>query len=441
MKVVVVGTGFVGVTSSVVYASFGNQVVGLDRSEEKVAALSQGQVPFYEPKLTEMLRTGLDSGHLSFTTDYQQAITGADVVIIAVGTPSQADGSINLDYITSSVTSAAPYLADGVVLAIKSTVLPGTLAHVKSIVQAATQAQVHYASLPEFLKEGTAVDDTLYPDRIVIGVEDDHAYQVLQRLHAPLKAPMLRVLPESAQLAKYASNDYLALRIVYANLLADICAHSGADIDEVIKIMGYEQRIGDHYWYPGLGYGGSCFPKDVKALAAYCHDFFTSDQNLFAFINGLNTKRPTAVIEGLAGKINGFAGKQVAVLGLSFKPNTDDQREAPALSVIPTLLQQDAQVVSYDPMVVQIADDSISANPAYRQVETINQAVEEADVIIALVEWPQIVGFDFTKTKLDKPQVFFDARNQFDAKTLTAAGYQYIGIGRQPKDNPSCVIF
>ncbi len=430
MKVALIGTGFVGVTAAVVYASFGNQVIGLDIDEKKIDKLNKGKVPFYEPKLTELLESGLESKKLKFTTSYKEAIEDADVVIVAVGTPSAADGAIDLSYIAKSVAQAAPFLKDGAVLAIKSTVLPGTLAQVKKIVNNLTDKKVYFAALPEFLKEGTAVDDTLYPDRIVIGTEHKAAFKILEELHAPFKAPILSVKPESAQLAKYASNNYLALRIVYANVLAEICENSEADIKEVIEAMGYEKRIGNHYWYPGLGYGGSCFPKDVKALAHFCQDN-QLQSNLFAVINELNNKRPKQVLDKIGEVINGFQDKKVAVLGLSFKPNTDDQREAPALTVIPTLLAAGAKVVAYDPMVKQIANDELARNKNYKQVETIAVAVKEADLIIPLIEWSQIVGFDFATTKEKKEQYFFDARGQFEMDKMQDLGYIYLGIGQK----------
>lgn len=431
MKVALIGTGFVGVTAAVVYASFGNQVIGLDIDQSKIDSLNKGKVPFYEPKLAELLASGLASGNLKFTTSYQEAINDADVVIVAVGTPSASDGAIDLSYIAASVSQAAPFLKDGAVLAIKSTVLPGTLAQVKTIVNNLTDKQIYFASLPEFLKEGTAVDDTLYPDRVVIGVENKAAFKILEELHAPFKAPILCVKPESAQLAKYASNNYLALRIVYANALAEICENSEADIGEVIEAMGYEKRIGNHYWYPGLGYGGSCFPKDVKALAHFCQDNQLTS-NLFSTINELNEKRPVQVLDKISRVIGGFTGKKIAILGLSFKPNTDDQREAPALAVIPRLLNDEAaQVLAYDPLVKKITSEEISKNKNYRQVETLAEAVKEADLIISLIEWPQIVGFDFAKVKAAKQQFFFDARGQFEMKKIQDFGYIYLGIGQK----------
>lgn len=431
MKLTIIGTGFVGVTSSVVYASFGHQVYGLDIDEQKVAALNQGQVPFYEPKLEQMLQEELQKGSLTFTTSFQQAVSEAQIVIIAVGTPSSDDGSIDLSALKAALKQAAAYLQPQTIVAIKSTVLPGTLKLVKEIVGQICPHELHYASLPEFLKEGSAVDDTLYPDRVVLGVEDDFTYDLLAKLHQPMSAPKLRVRPESAQLAKYASNDYLALRIVYANVISEICTYTGADIDEVLAIMGSEKRIGSHYWYPGLGYGGSCFPKDVKALACFLGEFMSAESNLFAFINNLNHARPAKFLSQVKKTLGSWQNKQVAVLGLSFKPNTDDQREAPALAVIPALLQAGAKVKSFDPMVKEIASAAIVSHPAYEQVASIEAAIAGADVIMVLIEWQQIVAFDFASNKEAKTQYFLDVRNQFQPAKIQAAGYIYIGNGRQ----------
>lgn len=430
MKLAIIGTGFVGVTSSVVYASFGNEVVGLDIDEKKVASLRRGKVPFYEPKLAEMLLETQAQGQLSFTDSYQEAISAADVVIVAVGTPSRADGSIDLGYVDQAVAAAAPYFKDGVILAIKSTVLPGTLKRVRSIVEKVTAQKVYYASLPEFLKEGTAVDDTLHPDRIVIGANEKKAREILDELHAPFKAPIIHISPESAQLAKYASNDYLALRIAYINEIADLAEKVGANVDEVLQVMGLEKRIGSHYWYPGFGYGGSCFPKDVRALAAHSGELGEND-SLFKKLNELNSERPLKLMRGFEKKVGGFAGKKVAVLGLSFKPHTDDQREAPALSVVPYLLAQGAKVTTFDPMVKAIADPEVIANHNnYQQAESIEAAIENADVVIALVEWPAIVGFDFASLTPKTGAYFIDGRNQFNKKAIEDCAYKYLGIGK-----------
>jgi UDPglucose 6-dehydrogenase len=429
MKITIIGPGFVGLTSGAVYASFGHKVIGLDIDQKKIDDLNKGVVSFYEPKLTELVRAGIEAGNLSFTTSYEEAISKAELIIISVPTPNAADGSVDLFFFYKTFVSLAPFIKEDVIFAIKSTVPPATLERVQQILAEQKVTKKFYlASLPEFLKEGTAVDDTLAPDRVLIGVTDDYAYNVLADLHAPLKAPLIRLKPNSAQLAKYTANNYLALRIAFINEIANICTEVGADIEEVIRAIGDEKRIGAHYWYPGLGYGGSCFPKDVKGLAHIAADNGFGD-NLFAKVDQLNSERPAFVLNGFKEQIEGgWQGKKVAVLGLSFKPQTDDQRVAPALAVIPYLLNQGAEVVAYDPMVKKIASRDIAEQQNYKQAATIEEAISAADAIIALIEWPQIVGFDFPA--VNKEVVFIDARNQFCAATIRAQGYKYLGIGK-----------
>ena len=269
LTVAIIGTGFVGAVSAAVYASFGNMVIGLDIDEQKVAALRQGKVPFFEPGLEELLQQEQTAGRLTFTTSYQEVISTADVIMIAVGTPSSAEGKVNLDYVYAASEALAPHLKQDAVVVVKSTVPPGTLDEVRTRIDAHAEVAYTLASVPEFLREGTAVEDTLHPDRVVIGAESDAAFAILEQLHAPLKAPVVRVNPISAQMAKYTANAYLATRITFINQIADLCEHTGADIEEVIESIGHDKRIGHQYWYPGFGYGGSCFPKDVKELAHY----------------------------------------------------------------------------------------------------------------------------------------------------------------------------
>jgi UDPglucose 6-dehydrogenase len=283
------------------------------------------------------------------------------------------------------------------------------------------------ASAPEFLKEGSAVQDTLRPDRVVLGTNDASAERVLRELHAPFNAPVVSVAPESAQMAKYAANAYLATRITFINQIADLCERNGANVQEVIEAIGYDRRIGHHYWYPGLGYGGSCFPKDVKELAAYSRAIGESN-NLFVKINELNDARIWRILDKVGQTARGWQGKHVAVLGLSFKPNTDDLREAPSTKIIPYLTSHGARITGYDPKATY--QPSPQEQAAFVQKESIEATVADADVILAVVEWPEIVGFDFGNTKAQKPQWFIDARNQFDATTLRKTGYHYIGIGQ-----------
>lgn len=430
MKLTVIGTGFVGVVSAAVFASFGNDVFGLDIDPKKVEALRQGKVPFFEPGLEDLLQQEQKKGHLQFTTDYAEAISHADVVFVAVGTPSAPDGNADLRYVKMAIESAAPHLKEGAIVAIKSTVPPGTLNEVRPIIAKHSLKRVILASLPEFLREGSAVQDTLHPDRVVIGCDDLEARKTLQTLHAPLKAPVVFTKPESAQMGKYAANAYLATRISFINQIADLCERNGADVQEVIEIIGRDKRIGPHYWYPGLGYGGSCFPKDVQELAAYSRSVGLGG-NLFNKIHELNEDRifqKLSAVESLAG---GWANKTVAVLGLSFKPNTDDMREAPSTKVIPHLLQHDAKVLGFDPMARESAEKWFPENKNLAFVDSVDEAVASSDVVLALVEWPEITGFDFSESgRADGPRVFFDARNQFDLNELQSAGWSVIAIGR-----------
>lgn len=425
MKVTVIGTGFVGVVSAAVYASFNNQVIGLDIDENKIQLLKKGQVPFYEPGLQELLLKEQAKGNLNFTTSYQEAIESAEVIIIAVGTPSAADETADLRYVFASAKSLAPYIKENAIVVIKSTVPPGTLEETINIIKQETSTKFYGASLPEFLREGSAVYDTLNPDRIVIGAEEDYVFEKLEELHKNLSAPVLRCKVASAQMAKYTANSYLATRITFINEIANLCEKNGADIDEVIKAIGHDKRIGQHYWYPGLGYGGSCFPKDVKELAAYSRSVGESG-NLLNRVNEINSTRIFYLLEKFAKRINGFENKTVAVLGLSFKPNTDDMREAPSTKIIPFLSEQGAQIKSYDPMARY--QGQINNHQQFSSIET---TCENADVIMAVVEWPEIIDFDFAKVKNSKTQFFIDCRNQFKPEIVKSWNYQYIGIGKR----------
>ncbi len=430
MNVTIIGTGFVGVVSSAVFASFGNQVIGLDIDDNKVASLRQGKVPFYEPQLEDLLLEQQKLGHLKFTTSYPEAISEADVVIVAVGTPSAADGQADLKFVHSTIDSMAPYLKANVIIAIKSTVPPGTLTSLHRRLTAITPQTFHLASLPEFLREGTAVNDTLHPDRIVIGASNPDVFKILEELHRPLQAPIIKVSPASAQMAKYTANAYLATRITFINQIADLCEKNDADVQEVIEAISYDQRIGKHYWYPGFGYGGSCFPKDVSELAAYSRSI-GEENNMFNKIHELNTHRIPRLMDQYSELIGGWAHKKVAVLGLSFKPNTDDMREAPSLATIKYLLDHDAQVNGFDPKALATAPHFLPAHPALSYHPTIEAAADDADVIMALIEWPEITDFDYSK--LRRPgteQWFIDARNQFDPHQIENWQYNYIGVGR-----------
>lgn len=433
MQVTVIGTGFVGVVSAAVFSSFGNTVIGLDIDPRKVESLREGKVPFFEPGLEELLQKEQANGHLTFTTNYAEAIADADVILVAVGTPSAPDGTADLKYVRMALESAAPHLKAGAVVCIKSTVPPGTLRILQPVLDQHASAPVVLASLPEFLREGSAVADTLHPDRVVIGCEDPEAKKILAELHAPFNAPIIFTKPESAQMGKYAANAYLATRITFINQIADLCEQNGADIQEVIEIIGQDNRIGQHYWYPGLGYGGSCFPKDVRELAAYSRTVGRGN-NLFNKIDELNDSRIFEKLDRLEKEVGSWQGKRVAVLGMAFKPHTDDMREAPSIKVIPHLVSEGASVVGYDPMANEVAKTWFK-DVSVEYAESVAAALENADVVLALIEWPEITGFDFATWKqsqsADKKMVFFDARNQFDEAALMQAGWSVLSIGRR----------
>lgn len=428
MKIACIGTGFVGVVTSAVFASFGHEVVGLDIDQEKIAALSQGEVPFFEPGLKELLDETLASKQLSFTTSYQKAVEDAEIIMIMVGTPSAPDGQADLKYVFKSSEMLAPYLQAGAIVVLKSTVPPGSNQKLKEIIAGKSSVEFTVASVPEFLKEGSAVKDTLHPARVLIGAEDKTTIEKLTQLHQPLTDNILVMKPESAQMAKYASNTYLATRITFINQIADLCQKNGADVQEVIEGMGQDPRIGEHYWYPGFGYGGSCFPKDVSELAAYSRAVGEAN-NLMNKVHELNQERIPRLMDEFSQKIGGWSGKSVAVLGLAFKPNTDDTRRAPSRQIIPYLVEAGAKVKGYDPRAT--LPDIAAKTDQYQQLPTIEAATNGADVIMVIVEWPQITSFDYSQVKAsEKTQTFIDGRNQFSPEKIKKWGYQYLGIGR-----------
>ncbi len=430
MQIAVVGTGFVGVVTAAVFAKLGHTVAGLDIDPAKVASLNQGKVPFFEPGLENLLAAALQAGNLSFTTEYQQAIPTANVVVIAVGTPSSPEGKADTTYVFSAIDALAPLLAAEAVVVIKSTVPPGILTTIRERIAEKTSVPFHLASMPEFLREGSAVEDTLKPDRIVIGAEDEQTASILTELHAPLGSKIVITSPSSAQLGKYAANSYLALRIGFINQIADLCEKTGADVQEVISIIGADERIGSHYWYPGLGYGGSCFPKDVRELS-YASRELGLGETLFVKLNELNIARPDAIFAHWTEQVGGWQGKKVVVLGLSFKPNTNDMREAPSVWLIPKLLEAGATVCGYDPKALPEAKMVIGAVDGLTYTEELDEAIQDVDCIIALVEWEQILQHDFASVAdLDTKRFFIDARNQFNPERVNNWGYQYLGIGR-----------
>lgn len=429
MRIACIGTGFVGVVTSAVFAKLGHDVIGLDIDEKKITSLKKGTVPFFEPGLSELLVETQQAGHLTFTTSYADAIKQADIVMIMVGTPSAPDGQADLKYVMISAESAAPFLKDGAIIILKSTVPPGTNQKVQAVIAGKTDVSFEIASVPEFLKEGTAVEDTLHPDRVVIGSTNPATVKILTELHQPLTGNIIVMKPESAQMAKYAGNVYLAMRITFANQIADLCEQNGADILEVIKGIGADSRIGDHYWYPGLGYGGSCFPKDVKEIAAYAKHI-GENESIFIAVDERNEQRIPRLMEKYEKLVGGFSGKTVAVLGLSFKPNTNDTRVAPALKVIPWLLDHGAKVRATDPQAMDEIQPLLP--PSVEYVSGAYETAKGAGVIMLLIEWDEYKTLDLKKIAglMQSPKVFIDTRNQYDPAVVKTAGLTYQGVGR-----------
>lgn len=435
MNITIIGTGFVGVVSSAVFASFGHRVFGLDIDQKKVDKLNNAVIPFYEPGLEQLVREDREKGTLTFTTDYKEAIQDADVILIAVGTPSAPDGQADLSYVFAAAKSLAPHLKKGAIVAVKSTVPPGTCDEVKKVIKPLTTQEFFVASLPEFLREGSAVQDTLHPDRVIIGATEHSVIETLRAVHKQFEAPIVVMKPESAQMCKYASNAYLATRITFINQIANLCEINGANVLEVIKGIGFDKRIGSHYWYPGFGYGGSCFPKDVKELAAYARAVGHED-NLMVTISELNEVRVAKLMHSFEEKVGGFRGKNIAVLGLSFKPNTDDMREAPSLKVIPHVLNQGATVTGYDPMAGDAARSffesmGVKEGKTFSIKESSQDALQGVDGVIVLIEWPELTSIEpeTFASQMKKGAFFIDARDQFDGVALKKVGLQYIGVG------------
>ena len=384
MQVAVIGAGFVGVVTAAIFSKFGNSVVAVDIDKRKITSLKRGELPFFEPDLKDLVSENMKAGRLVFTSSFKEAIPSAEIILICVGTPSAANGQADLAYVFSAVQSMVPFLNNRAIIVIKSTVPPSTNNKIEQIIKKKTKKRIFTASVPEFLKEGSAVSDSLNPERVIIGSTDKWVIDKLNELHKPLKGPKIVMSPESAQLTKYASNAYLATRIAFINEIANLCEKTGADVEEVILGLGGDKRIGSHYWYPGPGYGGSCFPKDVKELSAYASSV-NEREGLFEKIDDLNERRIPNLIAKYEAGIGGLQGKVVCVLGLSFKPNTDDLREAPSTKFIPKLISLGAKIQTYDPKAMESAKRWFPKVVSYAQ--DAYTAAQGSDVLLLLIEW------------------------------------------------------
>ncbi|MEH7172723.1 MULTISPECIES: UDP-glucose dehydrogenase family protein [Priestia] len=433
MKIAVAGTGYVGLVTGVCLAENGHAVTCVDIDDKKVALMESGISPIYEPGLEELMNNNMERLH--FTTDYQSAYKDADVIFIGVGTPEKSDGSANLTYVYGVAEQIASSIEKDCVVVVKSTVPIGTNDKIESLIksQLKNDVNVYVASNPEFLSQGTAVKDTLHTSRIVIGVEEEIAGERLKEVYKNFDAPIVVTNRKSAEMIKYASNDFLALKISFINEIANLCEIIGADIEDVARGMGYDGRIGNKFLNAGIGYGGSCFPKDTKALhwLASFHDYEL--KTVKAAID-VNENQKLKLIKKSRKYFDSLKGLNVAVLGLTFKPGTDDLREAPTLVNIPLMLEDGANVKAWDPIGIDNFKKLHPEDVTY--CYSIEETLKDADVCFIFTEWDQVKHFDLASySKLMKNPIVIDGRNCYDLERVKDAAMVYDSIGRETIHN------
>ena len=433
MKLAMIGTGYVGLVSGVCFSDFGHQVVCVDKHAQKIAMLQDGRVPIYEPGLDDLMVRNVAAGRLSFTTDLAAALKGVDAVFIGVGTPTRrGDGHADLTYVYAAAREIAANLDGHAVVVTKSTVPVGTNREVARIIaETNPAADFDVASNPEFLREGAAIEDFMRPDRIVVGVETDRARAVMAEIYRPLslrEAPIVWTGLESAEMVKYAANAFLATKISFINEIAALCEKTGADVQAVAKGMGMDGRIGSKFLHAGPGYGGSCFPKDTAALARIGQEH-AAPQRIVETVIAVNEAQKRAMVDKILGLLDyAAAGKKVAVLGVTFKPNTDDMREAPALTIVPSLIGAGAQVVVIDP---QGRREGATLLPGVGWEDDPYAAAAGADAVVLLTEWNEFRGLDLARLAgvMATPRMA-DLRNIYSPEAAAAAGFAYAGVGR-----------
>jgi len=429
-NITVVGVGYVGLVTGTCFADLGNRVVCLDIQEERIENLKRGIMPIYEPGLEEMVARNVKYGRLSFTTSYEEGIKNAEFVFIAVGTPSDVDGEADLRYVRAAAESIAEVMDHPLIIVNKSTVPVGTGDWVADIIRAKQKTPIPFSvvSCPEFLREGSAISDFMNPDRIVLGSLDREAANRVAELHLPLRTTLVVTDLRTAEMIKYASNAFLATKISFINEIATICEALGADVKEVAAGMGYDKRIGRHFLDAGLGWGGSCFPKDVKALAHMAHEKGRHPQLLRAVMD-INADQRRDVIAKLKGILGELRGKTVGLLGLAFKPNTDDMREAPSIELAQMLLSKGVQVKGYDPVAKAQASRMMPASVVL--ADSAYECAAGADAVIIVTEWNEFKQLDLLRLKEQMRQpVIIDARNIYEPSVMRELGFIYRGIGR-----------
>jgi UDPglucose 6-dehydrogenase len=432
MHIAVIGTGYVGLVTGACFAEFGVDVICVDVNEQKIAQLNKGVMPIYEPGLEQLVAKNTQAGRLKFTTDVAHAIQQSLVIFLAVGTPPRADGSPDLTFVESAAASVADHMTEYKVVVTKSTVPIGTGEHIREIINARkkTKANFGVVSNPEFLREGAAINDFMRPDRVVIGSRDEESIAIMKDLYRPLyliEAPFVITSLEAAELTKYAANAFLATKVSFINEIANLCDKIGCDVHDVARAIGMDKRIGSKFLHPGPGFGGSCFPKDTKALASVARHYDSSSRIVDAVIE-VNEKQGEHMMVKIRKLVGTLKGKTIAVLGLAFKPETDDMREAPAVSIIKNLIEDGATIRAYDPVAkleaMKILPDIVYADDEYA-------AVSGADALVFVTEWNQFRALDMVRIRdLMKSPKVADLRNIYEPEDMREMGFEYVGVGR-----------
>jgi UDPglucose 6-dehydrogenase len=439
MNLAVIGTGYVGLVSGTCFAEMGNQVICVDNNPQKLKMLDSGEVPIYEPGLEVLFHRNIAKKRLSFTSDMKKAVLETDMIFLCLPTPQDEDGSADLKYVFGVADQIGKILhesktTDFKIIVNKSTVPVGTSREVTKILEKYNLKNFEVVSNPEFLREGFAVDDFMKPDRIVIGATSKNVFEKLRVLYEPFVRqgnPIFEMSPESSEVTKYAANSYLAMRITYMNELANFCETVGADVDMIRKGMGADSRIGKRFLFPGIGYGGSCFPKDVNALIKTSGDYDTSIR-LLKVVDEVNKAQKLILVKKILKHFKSdIKGKKFAVWGLAFKPNTDDMREAPAIYIIKELVKLGAKVAAYDPAAMENAKFYLGDMLEYKQEQY--ETLQDAEALLILTEWNEFRNPDFDRIKNSlKQPLIFDGRNIFNPQKMEEAGFSYYSIGRKP---------
>ncbi|WP_404427709.1 UDP-glucose/GDP-mannose dehydrogenase family protein [Ureibacillus chungkukjangi] len=429
MNIAVVGTGYVGLVTGVSLSEIGHQVTCIDIDADKIEKMKKGISPIYEPGLSELMAKNIEEKRLFFTTKHEEGFSTADVIYIAVGTPENEDGSANLTYVEVVALKISELVTKNTIVVIKSTVPVGTNDLIQELINnhKRTDVTIEVVSNPEFLKEGSAIYDSFHGDRIVIGARSEQAAHIIEEINKPFGVPVYKTDIRSAEMIKYAANAFLATKISFINEIANICERVNADVEEVAKGIGMDQRIGNKFLKAGIGYGGSCFPKDTKALLKIA-GYVEYDFELLKGVVTVNKNQQELLLQKLKNRFDSLQGKRIAVLGLAFKPNTDDMREAASIVITEELVKQGAQVVAYDPISMENAKKLLVSSIIY--VNSVEEAIQNADVALILTEWDEIKYMNLDLFKTMKTPIVFDGRNCFELDSLKDSMIEYHSIGR-----------